>query len=423
MKNPLPHSNFRWFTECECEEIMDLITQGLHHEISPCVLMVDLKHDVKNIVNEKVFAMCPEFFEDKLCHTLFDKEKYIIHHRALKKYIDFGMIVTKIHTGITFDERPWIKEYIEFCVEKRKEAKRNGLDSLVEFWKSMMNEPYGKTMENVRNRVKFELVNDEEKHRKKFSKPQFKDHITFANDEHGFTVVVSMLNDKVELNKPIFTGQCILDDSKIMMYEFIYEYCMKKCPDNRFKVLLTETDSVIAEIHTDDLMFDIKDDIEQWFDTSSFERTEFGGTTIPKMNSKVLGKLKDECAGQFITEFAGIAPKMYSFKYLKLDGNEDSISVCKGVPKCAHPEFKEYRDLILNRKDGEKVYKNCTRIRSTNHTVETVDITKIAMTKELRKRVRGENDTYETLPYGYYDLLSKNEHPDSSKKINNVQHQ
>ena len=193
------------------------------------------------------------------------------------------------------------------------------------------------------------------------------------------------------------------------MYEFVYNYCMKKWPNDKFKILQTDTDSLIAEIHTDDLPRDIKDDIPEWFDTSSFLRTEFDGTVIPKMNSKVLGKLKDELCGQFITEFVGIAPKMYSYKYLKLDGTEDTSSVCKGVPKNAHPEFEEYKDLVLNKKDGIKIFKNCTRIQSKNHNVETIDITKVAMTKELRKRERDENEKYETVPYGYYELLSKNE--------------
>ena len=168
MTKKLPYGNFKWLSESECDNIMDLISQGRHHEIPACTLMVNLKHDVKNIEMEKIFGMCPVIFEDKLCHTLYDKEDYIIHHRALKKHIDYGMVVTKVRRVISYEEKAWMKEYIEFCVEKRKEAKRNGVDSLVEFWKSMMNEPYGKTMENVRDRVKFELVSDREKIRKNF---------------------------------------------------------------------------------------------------------------------------------------------------------------------------------------------------------------------------------------------------------------
>ena len=95
--------------------------------------------------------------------------------------------------------------------------------------------------------------------------------------------------------------------------------------------------------------------------------------------------------------------------YLKLDGTEDSSSVCKGIPKCVHPEFHEYENLILNGNDNENVYKECTRISSKSHCVKTEKSEKIALTKELRKRVRNEINKFETLPYGYNELLNKDE--------------
>ena len=398
MTNPMPVRNFRWFEDFETDEIMELIKHGKHHDIPPCTLRVDLSHDPKNIEMEKIFAMCPVFFDGKLCHTLHDKKNYIVHNRALKRYIDYGMIVTRVDTGIFYDEVDWMKDYIEYCVENRKIAKKNKIESLVQFWKDMMNQPYGKTMEDVRNRIDFRLVNSKEKLQKLIKSPAFQDETTFVNDDEGFILGVHMTREKVTLNKPIFTGQCILDDSKILMYKFIYDYCMKKWPNGKFKVCQTDTDSVIAEIQTDDLMFDIKDDILKKFDTSSLVRTEFDSTKIPKVNNKVLGMMSDELEGQFMIKFVGIGPKNYSYMYLKFDGSEDSSSVCKGVPKCVHPEFDEYEHLMLNMDDGKSIEKTCTRISSKNHCVKTVDVTKIALTKELRKRVRDEIDEFETLP-------------------------
>ena len=132
-------------------------------------------------------------------------------------------------------------------------------------------------------------------------------------------------------------------------------------------------------------------------------RTEFDGTVIPKVNRAELRKLKDELGGQFMTEFVGIGPKNYSFKYLKLDGTESDKSVFKGFPKCSHPEFHDYRNLILNGMDDETVFKECTRITSKFHRVQTEVSEKIALKKELRKRVRCEVDEFETLPYGSYE--------------------
>ena len=403
MTKKLPVGNFRWFETDDTEKIMELIRDGKHHDIEPSTLRVDLSHDPKNIEMEKIFTMCPEFLKGKLSHTLFEKKNYIVHHRALKKYIDYGMKVMRVDTGIFYDEKDWMKGYMEYCVENRKIAKSNGVESLVQFWKDMMNQPYGKTIENVRNRIDFQLVNNKEKLQKLARMSSFQDETVFANDDDGFLLGVHMTQQKVTLDKPIYTGQCVLDDSKILMYDFIYNYCMKKWP-GKFKVCQTDTDSVICEIETEDIMSDIKDDIEKMFDTSSLVRTKFDGTEIPRVNNKVLGMMSDELGGQFMIKFVGIGPKNYSYMYLKLDGTEDSESVCKGVLKCVHPEFNEYEHLMLNMDDGESIEKTCTRISSKNHCVKTVDVTKIALTKELRKRVRDEINEFETLPYGYFEL-------------------
>ena len=298
MTEPLPVRNFRWDKGYETDEIMELCKQGRHHEILPCTLNVDMKHNPDNFDMERVFAMCPDVFDDngtkKLSHTLYDKKKYILHHRALKKYIDYGMIMTEVHRAIFYDEKPWMKGYINYCVENRKTAKKNGIESLVQFWKDMMNQPYGKTMDEVRNWIDFRLVNDRKTLSKLIRDPSYKSETEYVNNsKDDFLLGVQMTRPKIKLNKPIYTGQCILDDSKMLMYKFIYEFCMKKWPDGKFKVCQTDTDSVIAEITTDDLILDIKDDIHKWFDTSSLVRTEFDGTVIPKVNSKEPRKLKD----------------------------------------------------------------------------------------------------------------------------------
>ena len=107
-----------------------------------------------------------------------------------------------------------------------------------------------------------------------------------------------------------------------------------------------------------------------------------------------------------MAEFVGIGPKNYSYKYLMLDGIENSSSVCKGVPKCVHPEFHEYKNLILNGKDDDTVYRECTRITSRSHSVKTVVLDKVALKKKLRKREKGIEE-FETLPYGYFELQNK----------------
>ena len=59
---------------------------------------------------------------EKLISSLNDKKEYVIHHKTLKYYLDMGMILTKIHRVISFEEKDFMKEYIMFNTNKRMEA-------------------------------------------------------------------------------------------------------------------------------------------------------------------------------------------------------------------------------------------------------------------------------------------------------------
>ena len=84
----------------------------------------------------------------KLVSTLTDKSGYVVHAKLFMYYAYLGleMNVTKI---LSFKAKPWMRDFINFNIEKRKEAKN---DFEVDFFKLMNNSVYGKTMENVRKR-------------------------------------------------------------------------------------------------------------------------------------------------------------------------------------------------------------------------------------------------------------------------------
>ena len=79
-----------------------------------------------------------------------------------------------------------------------------------------------------------------------------------------------MKKAKVKMNKPVYLFLSILEISKILMYEFWYDY-MKPKYDNNVKLCYMDTDSFIMDIKTNDFYKDIANDVENSFDTSNYE--------------------------------------------------------------------------------------------------------------------------------------------------------
>ena len=167
---------------------------------------------------------------EKLIPNLCNKFKYIIHHKTLKLYESLGLKIMRIHRGIKFEESAWLKPYITLNTDLRTNA-RNDFEK--DFFKLMNNSVFGKTMENIRNRVDIRLVNDRRKAEKLAAKPNFK-HLTIFDED---LVSIHMKRTKLKFNKPIYCGMAILDLSKTLMYDFHYNY-IKRHNENA-KLLFT----------------------------------------------------------------------------------------------------------------------------------------------------------------------------------------
>ena len=144
----------------------------------------------------------------------------------------------------------------------RKNAKN---DFEKDFFKLMNNSVFGKTMENIRNRVDIRLLNDRRKAEKLAAKPNFK-HLTIFDEN---LISIHMKRTKIFFNKPDYCGMAILDLSKTLIYGFHYNYIKPKY-NEKAKLLFTDTDSLCYEIETEDFYKDIAPDVEQKFDTSNF---------------------------------------------------------------------------------------------------------------------------------------------------------
>ena len=134
---------------------------------------------------------------------------------------------------LKFKQSDWIKKYINFNTEKRKNA-ANGFDK--DFLKSMINCIYGKTMENLRKKINVRLVNNAEDFLKYTSRPTHISHKIFEKN----CAAIHEIKPVLLLNKPIYVGFTVLDLSKQKMYDFHYNFVKKK-----FDAKLLFTDTVL----------------------------------------------------------------------------------------------------------------------------------------------------------------------------------
>ena len=262
-----------------------------------------------------------------------------------------------------------------------RKASKNDFEK--DLFKLMNNSVFGKTMENIRKHRDLKLVATDKKEVNWFQN-QIIIPLTLS--------IIEMKKTKVKMNKPIYLGLSILEISKILMYEFWYDYMKPKYSD-KVKLCYMDTDSFIMNIKTNDFYEDIANDVEYRLDTSNYEVNR----PLPTgKNKKVIGLMKDELGGKIIREFITLRPKTYSF--LTDDGKEDKKA--KGTKKCVIKKmikFNDYKKCLLN---DEVIFKSQQRFISKKHDVYTENINKIALSNNDDKRIVSW-DKITSYPYGY----------------------
>ena len=313
-----------------------------------------------------------------------------------------GLRLKKVHKVFQFDQKPWLKPYIEMNTELRKKAKN---DFEKDFFKLMDNAVFGKPMENVRKHRDIKLVTTDMRRNKQVSEPNYQVIKYFLEN----LVAIEMRKTKVKMNKPIYVGMTILDISKTLMYEFWYGYLKSKYEDktklcymdtdkskyeDKTKLCYMDTDSLILIIKTEDFYEDIANDVEKTFDKSNYEVDR----PLPMgKNKKVIGLMKDEVGEKIMTEFVALRPKTYAYT---IDVDKDNeVKKAKGIKWCVIKEklkFEEYKDCLLNAK---AVLKSQQRFKSERHDLYTEEINKITLSSNDDKRLQT-FDRLTSYPYG-----------------------
>ena len=109
------------------------------------------------------------------------------------------------------------------------------------------------------------------------------------------------------LDKHVYTGMPILENSKILMHDFFYNHLKARYKHN-CELIYTDTNSLLLNIQTENVYKDVKED--SWLhDTSNYPKDH---PLYDARNKKVLGKMKDKCGGDVIEEVVAVRSKMYS---------------------------------------------------------------------------------------------------------------
>jgi hypothetical protein len=130
------------------------------------------------------------------------------------------------------------------------------------------------------------------------------------------------------------------------------------------------------------------------YDTNDYPKDHYLHST---KNKKVLGKMKDECAGKSITEYVGLRPKMYSI----MKDDDDNIRKAKGVKKYVvkkHIINENYRDSLF---DQTIFHHGMNMLRSMNHQIYGLYVNKISLSPFDSKRWILD-DGIHTLAFGHY---------------------
>ena len=271
MSQKLPVRNFKLIEKGDISKFNETFIKNYDENSDKgYIFEVDVKYPEKIRMLPRDLVFLPEIMKinkcTKLTCTIHNKENYVIHIRTLKQAINHGLELTKVHRIIEFDQEERLKPHIDMNTDLRKQAKN---DFEKDFFKSMINSVFGKTMENVRNHRDIKIVTMGKRRRILASEPNYHSTKYISKD----LLIMEMKKTEVKMNKPMCLGQAILDLSKTFMYEFWYDYIKPKYGD-KARLCFMDTQSFVMNIKTEDFYKGIASDVERWFDTSSYDKKD-----------------------------------------------------------------------------------------------------------------------------------------------------
>jgi len=376
MSEPLPVGGYEWVEDwTPAEGVGHILEVDLQY---PEALHFDTAHQQYPLAVESL--ECSD--GDKLCGTFYDKERYVLHERALQYYTAKGLVVTKIHKVLRFRESAWMRPYIEKNSALRAQAV-NEFES--DFFKLMNNAVFGKTLESPRNRSSVKAFTSDAAFEKFAARPQYSGAIRLG----PHMVLGQSIRTTMVCNKVPAVGLTVLDLSKVHMAKWHYDSVMVRLPQAR--LCATDTDSFFyfTPGKTDAQVYEALADS---LDTSNFPTDH---PLYDDSRKKVPGYFKSEVPPpDTISQGVWLRAKMYS-----LATTRGETKKAKGIPRRyvkSHMHHDDFVACFESRQD--MVTKPHSRIASTGHVLRTESFTKVGLSCRDNKRMQ--LDETHTLPYG-----------------------
>ena len=361
MRNKIPLKNYKFI---ELNEF-NINKYGEDKNYS-CILLCNVKTTDK-VKNDHILKQFPALISKTSIYydNLSDyqktnlKENYkssgkLINHLGSDEnnYLSFEMYKLLLKLGyeieikkiLEYYHSDFMKKYIDFLYDKKTEYKKIGDKSMMMTYKILMNSLYGSMLTRVENFRDFKIITNPRQADFYTKRSNFNSRVIINED----LTIVEMNKIKCVYNSPILIGSIILQNSKVLLFDYMY---------NKFPKLFGKENIEIGYVDTDSIIFKIENMKNEEYQNIQNNNPDVFGCKIGLMEDEI--DKDDE-----ITEYIGLSSKCYS--YITKNNLKDNVKT-KGISesyKSKYLNHQEFRKVLFDDVNLNKVEFNSIKIKN-----------------------------------------------------------
>ena len=321
-------------------------------------------------------------FKGLVC-TLYDKEKYNVHWRLLRFYMDHGVKVTKVWFAVSFTEGDYLAGYVRKNIQIRNTRKDELGKTL---YKLLSNAIYGKTYESPIKRNTYEIIRDPVKLQGMLEEGR----VAAMQAVNDSAWIVRIEGEEIVLDKPTYIGACVCEFSKLHMYTLLYDKLCTIFPsvpgDKGCELVYTDTDSFIVRVRHPDRIGSSSNDLFSYIRSQD-----------PDLIGPIGGQVKSETGEEeTIQEIYALRSKVYAYK-----------TTGGHVGKRAKGTTHDAQETQLQWETYQRAFESLTSIETRNvqfvretFKVSSIDVFRQSLSVNDGKRYICEDGTH-THAFGY----------------------